>query len=84
MPSSINYTLRLQGKQAREVTVWLAKEDHTSEFWCNYCRKGLFSHEQRVIAIIGGCTDGVPFLTPPVSVQCSNCGTIYHIRGIIE
>lgn len=71
-------------RERRDINVWLKNEATETTFYCPFCRNGLIKYRGRVIAIIYG--EGVlePFLTPPISVACSNphCVAVFHIQGI--
>jgi len=81
MPDSIRRILRLQERLPDETTVWLTARGQEASFNCNICKKTLFKHKHRVVALLDG--EGALTLNPsPISIQCPVCGTIYHVSII--
>lgn len=82
MPNTIVRELKIRKETAREITVWLGKEDSGASFNCIYCKKTQFHHKQRIISLLDGLVDNI-LKSPPISIQCNKCGCIYHIQGML-
>ena len=82
MPSSPNRVLREREQERPEVMLWLRMSTEIKTHYCIFCRRGLFKTQMRVASLIHGEGVDLPFLSPPVSIQCPGCGAVFHLQNI--
>ena len=82
---SINNELKRTGRIAQEVTVFLRMSPDVELFKCPKCGSGIIKHNRGIMALVyGNFADFENPLTAPYSVQCHNCGTIYHFTSFVR
>ena len=83
MPDTIQRKLSKQGLAADELTLHLKYQKQEVQYYCIYCRKGIFRQEARILNMyLAGEPDQTEMVTVPVSIQCNRCGAIYHIATL--
>ena len=84
MPASIGRRLKDQHKLPDEVVVWLGYyREGIRNFNCVHCKKTQFKYQQSLIALLPYGEAERVVQSPPLSIQCSVCGTIYHVQGVM-
>lgn len=80
MPGPANHKLRKMGFEPFTVTVVLEYSDRIMQYYCIFCRHGLFRTQRRVTQINYGNSfedsEAIPF-----SLQCPQCGNVFHLVG---
>lgn len=83
MPDSPTRRARETGIEIKHINVWMLYSNEIIQYHCFFCdfHKRLWRTQQRAIEVHFGEGSNLPFLTPPISIACPACGTIYHIQG---
>ncbi len=80
MSKSANRKLRERGETREEMDLVLKYRDSIRQFYCPACRFGLFKSQFRAVYLAPSLGDGVFPLTAAISIQCPQCGTVYHLK----